>query len=182
MDSLADLRHIPILDGHHAHSYAELREPLPAICGLDAIRHLTIGPGHWDAPICGRLSRHFIDECPLFEALSYTWNGAVFKQPISFNDADVPVTENVHNALRELRYADKHRTIWVDSVCIDQRNVVEKNQQVRLMNSIYGSCTNVICWMGVPCGIHELCSHALTASAQGIAKFGHDDRPSFPRI
>lgn len=37
----------------------------------------------------------------------------------------------------------------MDSICIDQRNVIEKNYQVRLMKNIYDRCQGVVCWVGV---------------------------------
>lgn len=59
------------------------------------------------------------------------------------------VTENVEKALNALRLPDKPRTLWVDSICIDQRNVIEKNYQVRLMHNIYDHSQGVVCWVGV---------------------------------
>ncbi|TLD31460.1 hypothetical protein PspLS_02884 [Pyricularia sp. CBS 133598] len=44
---------------------------------------------------------------------------------------------------------DKPRILWLDSICIDQRNVIEKNHQVRLMNKIYARSKGVVCWAGL---------------------------------
>lgn len=39
-------------------------------------------------------------------------------------------------------------TIWVDSICIDQKNDEEKKQQVSLMCGIYGSAQKTYFWLG----------------------------------
>lgn len=54
----------------------------------------------------------------------------------------------MENALDHLRYEDRPRVLWLDSICIDQRNVLEKNHQVRLMSQIYAHSTGVVCWVG----------------------------------
>ena len=38
--------------------------------------------------------------------------------------------------------------VWIDALCIDQSNLVEKGQQVRLMRDIYQSATRVNAWVG----------------------------------
>ena len=38
--------------------------------------------------------------------------------------------------------------LWIDQICIDQSNAVEKSQQVHLMRSIYQRATNVYIWLG----------------------------------
>ncbi|EEY16620.1 conserved hypothetical protein [Verticillium alfalfae VaMs.102] len=150
MGSLKAYSHAPLLDGYHVNNYVETLEALPAIHGLNAIRLLTIEPGKQGEPLVGHLTRHFADDCPSYLALSYTWKKATFTQPITINGAPFLVTENVEKALDHLRYEDKPRTVWLDSICIDQRNVIEKNYQVRLMNKIYLRSEAVICWVGVP--------------------------------
>ncbi|CAN8101750.1 unnamed protein product [Discula destructiva] len=38
--------------------------------------------------------------------------------------------------------------VWVDAVCIDQGNVEERNEQVRMMTSIYENAEFVAVWLG----------------------------------
>ena len=51
-------------------------------------------------------------------------------------------------ALRSLRYHDKTRLLWVDQICINQKELSERNQQVPKMNQIYGQAKNVCIWVG----------------------------------
>jgi len=58
------------------------------------------------------------------------------------------VTRNLHAALNRLRLPDKPRTLWVDAICIDQADVVEKGHQVALMGEIYSKTTRGIIFLG----------------------------------
>jgi hypothetical protein len=42
--------------------------------------------------------------------------------------------------------------IWIDAICIDQRDQEERNQQVSVMGQIYKSATWVLAWLGLPEG------------------------------
>ncbi|KAL8963950.1 MAG: hypothetical protein Q9183_004820, partial [Haloplaca sp. 2 TL-2023] len=50
-------------------------------------------------------------------------------------------------ALDYFRLPDWDRVIWVDSICIDQDNVPEKNRQVGLMGRIYRRAECVLIWL-----------------------------------
>jgi hypothetical protein len=53
-------------------------------------------------------------------------------------------------ALRRMRYWDKPRTLWIDSICIDQNNVEENGHQVGMMCQIYSKTFRNLIWLG-PC-------------------------------
>lgn len=38
--------------------------------------------------------------------------------------------------------------LWVDAICINQADVVERNSQVKLMGDLYSNATRVIIWLG----------------------------------
>lgn len=69
-----------------------------------------------------------------------------------------PVTENLHAALRHLRnfqppsfkaVSGVRRSFWwIDAICINQEDVLERNQQVNLMTRIYRKATGVHIWLG----------------------------------
>lgn len=58
------------------------------------------------------------------------------------------VTPNLENALRHFRDPQETLTLWVDAICIDQKNEVEKSQQVATMAEIYHKAESVILWLG----------------------------------
>lgn len=69
-----------------------------------------------------------------------------------------PVTENLESALRNLRnFRDPASEAttgvtrsfwWIDAICINQEDVVERNQQVNLMTRIYKKAVGVHIWLG----------------------------------
>jgi hypothetical protein len=40
------------------------------------------------------------------------------------------------------------KALWIDTICIDQDNVIEKNQQVQQMGEIYEKAQLVVSWLG----------------------------------
>lgn len=91
----------------------------------------------------GSLSR--IDE---YEALSYVWEDQIRTESITVNGHEFQATENLEMALRHMRYHDRPRTLWIDAVCINQANIAERNDQVKIMGLIYRIARQVVVWLG----------------------------------
>lgn len=89
-----------------------------------------------------------------YEAVSYTWSDGHELQDVfctnSSSDSLIPikVTKNCYSALRNLRYADHYRILWLDAVCIDQSNVAERSAQVEMMGIIYANASRVVVYLG----------------------------------
>ncbi|KLU86454.1 hypothetical protein MAPG_05467 [Magnaporthiopsis poae ATCC 64411] len=83
----------------------------------------------------------------LYEALSYVWGKLDGRHSISIDGRDLPVTANLHAALRHLRNRHLERILWVDAVCINQGNDGEKADQIQLMASIYSQANRVVVWL-----------------------------------
>lgn len=47
------------------------------------------------------------------------------------------LTWNLKQALKDLRYLDRPRVLWVDAVCINQSDLLEKENQVNRMGEIF---------------------------------------------
>jgi hypothetical protein len=134
-------------------------EPLNLVAG--EIRLLTLLPGAPTDPI-----RVFIHaerlpvntwEAPPYEALSYVWGrqcgaerATVAVKPTNGDglDTHIEVAENLKACLPYLRYRRRPRVLWIDTICIDQSNVVEKGHCVKRMAEIYNSAARVIIWLG----------------------------------
>lgn len=102
-----------------------------------------------------------------YEAVSYVWGGDRSDR-VYCDDHEILVPPNLVPALLRLRetmpvYPGFHRTLWVDSICINQDDIVERGHQVRLMEDIYSHATRVIIWLG---GSPEVEGH-LTRIRQG---------------
>src|ERR1700761_8196449 len=85
---------------------------------------------------CDLITTNLKDE-PSYEALSYTWGDPPAGKTILLHGVVFNVTDNLSVALQYLRHSDKPRYLWVDAICIDQKNDRERTQQVLQMRLIY---------------------------------------------
>ncbi|KAK6398048.1 hypothetical protein LTR65_003128 [Meristemomyces frigidus] len=91
---------------------------------------------------------------PRFEALSYAWGSRDYPSVLKIVDecgeaGTIAITKNLAEALPYLRLADKERRLWIDAVCVNQQDIVERSSQVKLMASIFGQAELVIAWIGL---------------------------------
>jgi hypothetical protein len=58
------------------------------------------------------------------------------------------VRENLWDFLQIMRLDGRWRLFWIDAICIDQSNILERNHQVNQMSQIYSQADLVIVWLG----------------------------------
>ncbi|EHK43251.1 uncharacterized protein TrAtP1_001539 [Trichoderma atroviride] len=127
--------------------------PGPALPTPNHIRLVSLQPGSDDSIICELLIAEIHSNIS-YEALSYTWGDPDDRQTVFIKSheherpKELFVTSNCVSALRRLRYQDRPRILWIDTLSIDQSNVAERNHQVSLMAAIYSSATNVAIYLG----------------------------------
>lgn len=88
---------------------------------------------------------------PPYEALSYTWVGELVPIRIAVERSEqrrFMVHKNLETALRQLRYSWKGRKMWIDAICINQDDSLEKDHQVANMARIYRHARTVCVWLG----------------------------------
>lgn len=127
------------------------------------IRVFTLGPGYPQDDLAGILdTAPFGPEqglAPDFEALSYTWGDMSEPGSVTMVTRGDPPTEpvpatvvkisrNLVDALRHLRLPSRPRTMWIDSICINQDDLSERAEQVQLMGEIYARARRVTVWLG----------------------------------
>jgi hypothetical protein len=102
----------------------------------------------------GSLEEFHRDNLPYFNALSWCWWSRGERQVTAFTcDGQLfPVSQHLYELLSNLNPKNAHSSvrIWIDSICINQDHVEEKNVQVAQMHEIYGQARNVIVWLGTP--------------------------------
>ena len=87
-----------------------------------------------------------LDDHPTYATLSYVWGGRPdASYVLEVNGIQMHLTTNCHTALFSLVRKHGQITLWVDAVCIDQSNEVEKLEQIALM----GGDLHLVC--------HNLC-------------------------
>jgi hypothetical protein len=115
----------------------------------DSIRVLSLEPSsRTKDPLRGSLMDILLAQKPHFEALSYTWRAAVFPESLLLQGGYLQITNHLASALKRLRFPHQSRLLWIDAVCIDQDDDIEKGQQVALMSDIYKQATRVLIWLG----------------------------------
>lgn len=143
------------------HQYEEdpARRPQPVDSGLYSpladsknIRLLKLQPSiDRSAPIECTMEEADISTAPEYEALSYVWGNPSPQRTVILNGQSFPVGENLEAALRQLRPCgakQTHRTIWIDAICINQRDVQERTRQVAQMDKVYRGAARVVIWLG----------------------------------
>ncbi len=86
-----------------------------------------------------------------FVALSYVWGDPSVKREIYIGESSVPVPVNLEAALRQLRNHSRIQEgfrIWIDALCINQADLVERAVQVLRMKDIYARAWRVVVWLG----------------------------------
>lgn len=89
---------------------------------------------------------------PGYSAVSYTWGDQPPSEVIYLNDQEFHVRSNFWSCLYYLGRAQQTSTVaylWVDAICIDQNDDVEKATQVRLMDRTYHGAAFVSVWLGL---------------------------------
>lgn len=133
--------------------------PGPPLQHDDSIRIMHLHPGQADDAIHFNLETISVPAGQLpggYEAISYTWGDAILQHEVFHRDtgsghlSTMKITKNSYNALKSLRYTDSVRQLWMDSICIDQANLDERNAQVKIMKSIYAGAKGVVVYVGEP--------------------------------
>jgi hypothetical protein len=90
-----------------------------------------------------------LEELPKYKALSYVWGDATSTRNIYIEGKPYPVTKNCYAALVCLRHQTTQMTLWIDAICINQGDLVERNRQVNMMINIYSEAEETLIWMGL---------------------------------
>jgi hypothetical protein len=114
------------------------------------IRILRLLPGT-DGPIRGELETLDLgDTTEPYICVSYVWGDASVTKSICIGGNELRVTTNLFELLQHARHSVDVITLWVDSICINQDDLMERSHQVRLMDDIYSLCSSVYVWLGAP--------------------------------
>ncbi|KAK6433101.1 hypothetical protein LTR95_010718, partial [Oleoguttula sp. CCFEE 5521] len=124
-------------------------EPLLRSRHLFWTRFLALEAGQDQDPIvCKLIPDATVDELK-YEALSYAWGISTIKCHIILDGTSgFAITENLHRALHRLRLPNRARLLWVDAICINQTDLLEKASQVAHMDDVYKHAERVLVWLG----------------------------------
>ena len=110
-----------------------------------------------------------------FMALSYTWGGLANVREIFVNGQPLLITQNLEACPRRLRsksYVQEGWKLWIDAICINQNDVIERAGQVKRMREIYTKAWTPIIWLGEQ---EEDSDHALELIERLAGDFSSTD-------
>ncbi|KAI0970422.1 heterokaryon incompatibility protein-domain-containing protein [Xylaria arbuscula] len=123
------------------YSYAKL-------IGEDDIRILRLLPGRAGDPIQVQVQHVSMSIEQEYTAVSYAWGNRMALRTIFCEGKSIQVPMNLSRALTYMRHPSQHLYLWVDAICINQKDEVEKSRQVRRMRTIFMKAKKVKVWLG----------------------------------
>ncbi|KAL0939929.1 uncharacterized protein CTRU02_206539 [Colletotrichum truncatum] len=135
------------------------------------IRLVKLHPGPPSSPIT--LTTEIVSTSEAhsnYTALSYVWGDAIDTLPIHVDNHIFHATKNLHSALLHIRVildSSDVVPLWIDAICINQNDTLERNHQVARMREIYSAADLVLTWLGPDLGdgllyLRELGDHAFS--------------------
>lgn len=92
-----------------------------------------------------------VNHAGTYDCISYVWGPETeLTQVTRLNKKRFRVRANVHQILSQQASYWRSKLIWIDGICINQRDKADKTTQVRLMTDIYARATRVFLCLGNP--------------------------------
>jgi hypothetical protein len=119
---------------------------------------------------------------PLYEALSYVWGSeaepsfVTVRRSSRYSPGRLSVTQNLAEALRYLRKENEDRVLWVDAICINQKDLAERGVQVGRMGNIYKNATQVDVWLGSESDDSEVAVTLVHSITVDLVRAGPEER------
>lgn len=114
------------------------------------IRLLRLTPGSPSKDLDFEVAVRPLEEAPRYNALSYCWGSGNREESILCNGKGLLITKVLAEALKQVFVLDRNGTewIWVDQICVNQVDILERGSQVNMMRDIYKSSEGTIIWLG----------------------------------
>lgn len=97
-----------------------------------------------------------------YDAISYTWGADEPSCPIRINEQLMLLRRNIWNLLKhhqQTGISSPSLGLWVDSICINQESIEEKNVQVKQMRLTFQQARRVLVWLGDASADNTLMQH-----------------------
>ncbi|KAF2624318.1 hypothetical protein BU25DRAFT_308565, partial [Macroventuria anomochaeta] len=109
------------------------------------IRVLLLLQGHAPLTINCIVTTFDVANTPPYITVSYARGEAHLLETIQVNYGYYSIRRNLFDFLSAFQEnTANHMYLWIDQICIDQKNIEERNHQVQQMQHIYKSCKFVI--------------------------------------
>ncbi|KAK4163742.1 heterokaryon incompatibility protein-domain-containing protein [Cladorrhinum sp. PSN259] len=108
-----------------------------------------------DGSISGELQHFHLERCPRFIATSYVWGDREDTNPIQLNGYTVEILNTARSFFEEMLAPDHYDYFppsktwwWMDCICINQDDPLERSAQVGLMSAVYQRALKTVIWLG----------------------------------
>jgi hypothetical protein len=98
----------------------------------------------------------FVDYALDYRAVSYEWGDPSITHDIIIDGNPFPIRANLWNFLSQARREGFSRALWIDAICINQKDIEERSSQVAIMGLIYSKAMDVRAWVGLGTERHYL--------------------------
>ncbi|KXJ86418.1 heterokaryon incompatibility protein-domain-containing protein, partial [Microdochium bolleyi] len=128
-----------------------------------------------EGPIEGEYIIQSLDSPDLtpYEAVSYVWGDPDLCETITIDGRELAVTRNATEMLTSLRKGE-HGYLWIDAICINQRDIAERSHQVQQMSRIYALASKLIVYLGSPTTDTDLLMGSLSEVQSALGPDRHD--------
>ncbi|KAI3329983.1 heterokaryon incompatibility protein-domain-containing protein [Ustulina deusta] len=132
----------------------------------DEFRILKVDPASSNDIICSLERMNLNDHRP-FDCLSYTWMNPLnypesspnvkeehknkFPESVILNEIPLSITRNLRQCLHVLQqkgYFQGGRRIWIDAICINQRDEEDVDSHMPQIGRLYAQAKQVVIWLG----------------------------------
>ncbi|KAK0638577.1 heterokaryon incompatibility, partial [Cercophora newfieldiana] len=88
-----------------------------------------------------------------YNALSHTWGTTGRMVPIIVDGKQLLITPNLSEAMTRLEEVHQRdqafkQLWWIDMICINQDDILERGHQVAMMRTIIRTASLVVAWVG----------------------------------
>ena len=136
----------------------------PLTDSTEYFRLLELCPKSASEAVSGRVQQFKQGQAPPYVAISYEWGKEDAFHAVVIDGVEFRVRPNLYQILTE--YARRIQTnsfIFVDAICIDQSNLLERNAQVSCIGKIFAGAEEVSAWLSQPFpgmkGLFEVLTH-----------------------
>jgi hypothetical protein len=114
----------------------------------DQIRLLTVDRLTRESAQC-QLRTYSRSLAPEYDAITYCWGDDKTLATINCNGSNLRIRRSLFRILKYLCHRKPpYRPLWIDAICLNQDDNVEKAVEVPLIHKLFANATRTIAWLG----------------------------------
>lgn len=137
------------MDGNNIDPNTEGKSLLYQYLPKDEIRLLEFELGDNSGPML-RLNSYPRSSVPEYDAVTYAWGEDISEAQIICNNVLLDIRAHLCRALPLIHQSrpNPKRPLWIDAICLNQKDAREKELHVPLMGRVYENAARTLVWLG----------------------------------